>query len=223
MCSLENAFNCFITDDKTKEMISKYEEQDKKLIKEVELKKSALLNKFNITFNKVNYFRSATCDKIFASVYKHNETNELFYSYINHDLDNNETNPYIWLNEDEWNKMKEEFEIKKQLKDIQLDNLRPELGKWLAENQNILTGHKLEIYEENGIAKTIIAIFDNNANFLDNNYGTGDRIRFKDYPSKESISLALKQNPVAYLYTENDNDVDYHYTSTPQDILDKYL
>ena len=71
MCSLEDAFNSFITDDETKNLMKKYEEKDRKLKQEAELKKSVLLTKFNVNFNELNYAHSDFCNKIFASVYRH--------------------------------------------------------------------------------------------------------------------------------------------------------
>ena len=47
MCSLENAFNSFITDEKHKEMLNKYEIQDKLIKEEYIITKDALLNKYN--------------------------------------------------------------------------------------------------------------------------------------------------------------------------------
>ena len=228
MCSLEDAFNSFITDDETKNLMKKYEEKDRKLKQEAELKKSVLLTKFNVNFNELNYVHSDFCNKIFASVYRHKTTNQLYFSYINHELDNDESqseiNPYEWVSETEWNKMKEEYEIQKQRKEKQIEDSRPELGEWILRNPGLLKGHKLEIYQnfENGEPESVIAILDNNAGFFDEEYGNGKRIQFKKYPSIESIRQAILEGPIVYEFDE-ETEVEYHYETTPEKILDKYL
>ncbi len=238
MCSLEDAFDSFITDEKHKEMFNKYEIQDKLLKEEYKIIKDALLNKYNVDLDKITYSHSDYINKIFASVYKDKQTNKLYYKYINknEDVDEEEfktkIEPYIWLDEESWNKLKEEETNKMNLEKIEQDNKRPELLEWISQNPGKLKGQKLEIYENyNSEPKHVCVTFNNNDIWYDGNYDTNIRlnninykfIRYKSNPSREAIRMALLDGPIAYIIGEEDEEIDMYYSETPQYILDKYL
>ena len=242
MCSLENAFNSFITDEKHKEMLKKYEIQDIKIKEEYRLAKEALFTKYNVELEKINYSHSDYVNKIFASVYKDKQTNKLYYKYNNKndddesDLDDDNiktrVEPYIWLDEEGWSKLKEAETNKMNLEKMEQENKRPELLEWIIQNPGKLKGQKLEIYENyNSEPKHVCVTFNNNDIWYDGNYDTNIRlnninykfIRYKSNPSRESIRRALLEGPIASIISEGDEEVDMYYSETPKYVLDKYL
>ena len=230
MCSLEDAFNSFVTDEKHKEMLNKYELQDKKLKEEYQLNKIALFTKYKIEFEKLVYSQSdyiKCVDKnLFISVFKDKTTNQKYYKYINNDtdsdiIDDSNPNVYIWLNEEEYTKLKEEEAIKLVNKLEQIENNRPELKQWITENPGKIKGQKLEIYENSDSEPKYVTItFNNNDIWYDGDF---KYIRFKNNPSKEAIRMALLEEPIASIIGEEDEEIDMYYSETPQYVLDKYL
>ncbi len=226
MCSLENAFNSFITDEKHKEMLNKYEIQDKLLKDEYIITKDALLNKYNVDLDKITYSHSDYINKIFASVYKDKKTNKLYYKYINknEDVDDEfktKIEPYIWLDEEAWNKLIESETNKINLEKMEQDNKRPDLLEWIIQNPGKLKGNKLEIYENsNSEPKYVCVSFNNNDIWYDVDY---NYIRFRNNPSREAIRMALLDGPIAHIIGEEDEEIDVYYSETPKNVLDKYL
>jgi hypothetical protein len=226
MCSLENAFNSFITDETHKEMLNKYEIQDKLLKDEYIITKDALLNKYNVDLDKITYSHSDYINKIFASVYKDKKTNKLYYKYINknEDVDDEfktKIEPYIWLDEEAWNKLIESETNKINLEKMEQDNKRPDLLEWIIQNPGKLKGNKLEIYENsNSEPKYVCVSFNNNDIWYDVDY---NYIRFRNNPSREAIRMALLDGPIAHIICEEDEEIDVYYSETPKNVLDKYL